>query len=852
MSSSMSQQQTTNNNMMRSIEALLQELVQEEYVDGGGGFGSAATATPRPDPSARRSARARAEEAAVLALPSAAPVQGERRGDEYPLYDDDPEEFEAVFAANDDDYYDLDADGGHDCHRGIGHRRHGSRRHNSRLERHHQLVRHLKQTGMFSSLSAEAQWGLFAVGQQLCVFEELMEIAASNSASASSSAAAAATSAAGDAADDAERKSSDDSAADMVVMDWLSELDVPYRTLGWFESLEANLYRSPPPQTTEDDEEVELKRRQRWEEVHSRLDRPFVRLLCAAVKAAYSYQEQELQSLYGLSDSVPPLLRLSTEAPEGSVVAPHRTEQQKVSSLVSPLWTCRDELREILRRQLERWGWRKKDEEPPPSKPPQPWPAWKAAAAETVAIAALRSFQDACELLRVGAHGEDDDDDQKHPQQKQGHSSRRLRLQQEYASVQELAVSVLREAFENNDDELAWKLSVEHSYFGGLCDMARSHERRPDRSQYRLDPLFRHFNGKNCAASPALPFCHYVLQWHADRKLWGHVLEYGGKYCPGALTALLDSPTTPLELRRLAWVHAVYQGDYDRATGSLVANVKDPLSTLQSSQVDLACAKLANRVALAAGTAGVAAEKQRRTTAEIDTLRMLAQAQEELLAMTASQGGGAGAAGGGGASDPPPMSPHELLRLVLDRASTAAASPTSDKPTAPAPEELARLLLLGLRACSALHDGDGNNDFDETIGSPAAAASEVWLEAIRLSLGWLQDAFATDREEEPSLLPPSPLSADLVRALKLRTVFGVLLAHVLEETSYDDATGTPSSRLLRRVAYHRADVEGRVRQALGESTNLTRGLRSFVFALESELPRRNHQQHRAASPMETA
>lgn len=194
-----------------------------------------------------------------------------------------------------------------------------------------------------------------------------------------------------------------------------------------------------------------------------------------------------------------------------------------------------------------------------------------------------------------------------------------------YEEVKELAISLIRKI---HDDPLAFELSKQHSWNDGLCQLARDHEKE---EEYKLDGLMQ---------SRGNDFCDYLLQWHADKGLPAHVLNYG-RNCPDRLAALLEKDD---RLSQYRWIAAIRAKKFDQASDLLMETEG---KTLNQARRALSIGKLASR-------------KRRKI---VDRRLELVKAQELLL----------------GNVDEELLSPERLLSLALDKMELETHVPMEDK-----------------------------------------------------------------------------------------------------------------------------------------------------------------------------
>jgi hypothetical protein len=214
-----------------------------------------------------------------------------------------------------------------------------------------------------------------------------------------------------------------------------------------------------------------------------------------------------------------------------------------------PLWLSHPFMREMLRRQLSHWR------AAPESVPSLP-------VIELVAKTAMLSCSE-------------------------GISASESR-KEEFAKIQRSAINVLR-MVNGGDDELAFDLCIQYEYFEGLCEISVAHERKRDGHKYTLDPLFNRMQGSDLLNG--MTFSQFVLQWHTDRGLFGHVINYGRHSIPD-LNLIMDRNH---RLRQYRWIPALRQKYYGKATDFFLENCQEN-KELKTTKWALSMAKLANKL----------------------------------------------------------------------------------------------------------------------------------------------------------------------------------------------------------------------------------------------------------------
>lgn len=334
---------------------------------------------------------------------------------------------------------------------------------------------------------------------------------------------------------------------------------------------------------------------------------------------------------------------------------------------------------------------------------------------------------------------------------------------EEFAKVQKNAISLLRISSDGND-ETAFELCTQYEYFEGLCDIARSHERKVDAQSYALDSLFGVITGRDLLNGMTFP--QFVLQYHADRKLYGHVINYG-QSCTQDLSLIMERNDG---LRQYRWISSIRQGHYDQATKQCLDNCEES-KDIDNMQWNLSFAKLANKL-VASQTSLQVKTRQLKIEKTLD----LVDAQKLLL--------------GDGNEDEYDilLSPEKLCELALTR-----LNDTMDT------DRRVELAMIALTACTAIPD--------ESV--VFGYTSKVWSECILLNgatwTEWAHMGLGDDLEN----LREEALSS---------TVFGITLRNCREEPS------------LAKVTYGRHLETEVLDRAQGEENreNFTRLLRAVA------------------------
>jgi hypothetical protein len=164
-------------------------------------------------------------------------------------------------------------------------------------------------------------------------------------------------------------------------------------------------------------------------------------------------------------------------------------------------------------------------------------------------------------------------------------------------------------------------------------------------------------------------FPHFVFQWHTDRRLFGHMINYG-QYSIHDLTAIMDRND---ELRKYRWISSLQQGHYDKTTDYALESCKENKS-LESTLWSLSLAKLTSKLGAAQNPV-----QQSQIEKQID----LVNAQKMLE----------GDDEGDSNNDEPLLSQDALIALAIEK-----LTDTYDR------EEKLRLATIGLAVCASLDD----------------------------------------------------------------------------------------------------------------------------------------------------
>jgi hypothetical protein len=402
--------------------------------------------------------------------------------------------------------------------------------------------------------------------------------------------------------------------------------------------------------------------------------------LVAALDAANTFREERASVVYDVSPNQPPLANSPAEV---------------------PVWTSSPAVQAVLSKQLHYWR-----------------STSTASASPEVIEAVIQYALLSCADSFLSCPG---------PETKEA-----------YVIAQRSSFDILRKVKGMTGDNFIFELSMAHRDFNGLCQLALDHERRSDRASFALDPLFRQLALQDDVET-GMKFGLYVLKWHTDRELFGHVLQYG-KHCPDALNQLMNNIDALAPYR---WIHATRQGDYNAATDSLFENATRPDTTLAGAKSALSMASIASSIVEQESvTLRHSAIKRRRL---IDKKCEFVNAQKELM--------------GNALTDNSRLwEPDRLLNYAIRK--SEATEQRDDKVQA---------LILALAVCTTFED-------DEKIHEGALL---VWFKAIVADAthweGWLRN--------EPDL------TDSMLRDLVLQnTVFGGLLQQSEDVDGWEDVT----------------------------------------------------------------
>jgi hypothetical protein len=333
---------------------------------------------------------------------------------------------------------------------------------------------------------------------------------------------------------------------------------------------------------------------------------------------------------------------------------------------------------------------------------------------------------------------------------------------EKFAKMQKAAISLLRMTNGGND-EVAFDLCSQYEYFEGLCEISLSHERKSDAKSYALDSLFDSIHGRDLLNN--LTFPQFVMQYHADRRLYGHVINYG-RLCINDLGLIMERNDN---LRQYRWIPSIRQGHFDQATNLCLKNCEESMD-IDKLQWNLSFAKLSNKL--------VASQNQQVLNRQKDIEKNLDLVEAQQLLVGDDTSAGIHSL----------MPPEKLIDLALNK--LADAYDIDDR---------VKFALIALAVCTSI--SDESVVFENT--------SKVWSECLLLNgaqwTEWSTLGFGEDLQS--------------VREEALtETVFGVLLRecrkdHSLAKVTYGrhiesevidrvqgDENRESFTRLLRTVA----------------------------------------------------
>lgn len=335
-----------------------------------------------------------------------------------------------------------------------------------------------------------------------------------------------------------------------------------------------------------------------------------------------------------------------------------------------------------------------------------------------------------------------------------------------------VAIQVLRNA-SDGDDQLAFDLCVQHSHFWGICEISVQNEKTNQGTDLSIDPIFTTISSTDLKTGYTFP--EYVLKWHADHDLLGHVINYG-RHAPEDLKRIMNQEN---KLKRHQWIPAIRQGFFGNARDMFLEQSKMD-NGLKSFEWSLSMARLANR--LVVNQSGPTVQEIEHKIA--NDLKLV-DAQKTLLgANTFKTGDDSGEK----------KSPEKLFELAFQKLENSV---TVDE------RVLSALVALDLLSYMSTGLEKINNNSDEIM-----SLSRVWAELFLLDMarwsGWAYDIYdiAAIREEALTetvfgkVLQECRCNKDLISVAYGRHIEGAVLSRVL----LDDEDREPYERLLRAVA----------------------------------------------------
>jgi hypothetical protein len=436
----------------------------------------------------------------------------------------------------------------------------------------------------------------------------------------------------------------------------------------------------------------------------------WVQWLCTALESATQFREDNASFTYDVSADLPP------QSPDDSDTA-------------APIWTSRPAMQRVLERQLLHWK----------ANPV----TTRTSNVETVVQIALQSFGDS-----YAANSDT----------------------KAFKAILKLAIPFLRSVKGVDNDQLAFTLSKTHKYFSGLCQIVLDHETMNDTDNYALDALFQQLAKKRDVETNML-FGEFVLKWHTERELFGHVLNYG-KHCPHVLNQFLQNEEA---LRPYRWIQAIRQGDYNVATESLMSNVETGDPTLAEAKFALSLGKIANKVVeTESRTNGDTVMARRR---RIDKTRELVNAQEELFGKSAAKSR--------------LWEPSHLVDYALDQLKDVDAEDKAEK---------IRVCFIGLAICASFEsDEDCRNHAARVWWSVLMADGGLWAEWLRTENNLANTDLLND-VLQITVFGGLVQQADEVESWS-EVVYGPKIERQVMEkvTSLDSSSATGMRRLLRSM-----------------------------------------------------
>jgi hypothetical protein len=140
-----------------------------------------------------------------------------------------------------------------------------------------------------------------------------------------------------------------------------------------------------------------------------------------------------------------------------------------------------------------------------------------------------------------------------------------------YDLVKSLAIQSVRSQLKN--DDLAFKLSLEHAYYEGLCQLSID---KP--LEYSLEPILKRWSD----------FGFFSLRWFAQQGHYDKALTYG-RLLPKDFKKLVDN-----DLTNFKWIYELRQKNYYGTSKALFSNATG--QNLDDTEWHLSMAKLAGKI----------------------------------------------------------------------------------------------------------------------------------------------------------------------------------------------------------------------------------------------------------------
>jgi len=288
--------------------------------------------------------------------------------------------------------------------------------------------------------------------------------------------------------------------------------------------------------------------------------------------------------------------------------------------------------------------------------------------------------------------------------------------------------------------EVAFELSLAHAYFFGLVELCHENSKHGKYDpNFDLVSLIENKSNEEVSLSndtdleTGLSFQKYVFRWHANKGLFGTLLQLG-KHCQNVLSEYMEEDE---RLAHLRWIQNIKTGHFSKASTGLMSLSAEGLASfktspghqsLKSRQLVLSLAKLS-------------AMANRKNNAQVKNIQTIA---EENLDLYAAQEALADMVDSYDVCERV-MDPNSLMQLSMDLIKFSDLV-----------EDKVRASLAGLTIAKAMSSVDS---VDSTTRQSQIA--QVWALAIDVELKrWL------------NLLDDWPLLSDNVRASRVcNTVF---------------------------------------------------------------------------------